>query len=270
MNKNIHFLSGLPRCGSTILGSILSQHPDVFVSKTTFLKRLLKFIDNSFAEQYLFSYHELDVDEKILINNIFNYCIQGYYSHRSESHIFDKRHDWYNNVKQLKAMGNQAKIVFLYRPTAEIVTSGLKLIERDPDNSIDKQLRMRMKSVNHFNRCEILIEQLIAPHLDNSRLLLNADDLLFVSYDEILNNTAETLNKIYDYCNISHYNDHDYDNIEPVCQEGPQWGMKYQYELRPKLEKTSWENPRDHLHKVHWNLCQEYDKKLQKIIQDSE
>ena len=47
--KNLLFLSGLPRSGSTLLGSILSQHPEIYVTPTSPLSDLLCLIDESFS-----------------------------------------------------------------------------------------------------------------------------------------------------------------------------------------------------------------------------
>lgn len=270
MNKNIHFLAGLPRCGSTILGSILSQHPDVFVSKSSFALNLLGYLENAFGYNNIQNI-EWDVEEELIINNVYKACLQGMYQHRSEKHVFDKHHDWQQSIKQLEKIIDSPKVIFLYRPTAEIVTSYLNLIDKDPNNNVDKRLREAGKKVNHFNRVEHIIPNTISCYLSNANLLINRKKLLFISYDEIVDQPVDTVNKIYNYCGIDLYSKHDFENIEPACQETKDMhGFKDMRKIRPKLEKTSWENPKDHLHKVHWNLCQEYDKKLQKIIQDSE
>ena len=41
MNKTLHFLSGLPRSGSTVLAAILNQNPEVQVSTTSGLVHAL-------------------------------------------------------------------------------------------------------------------------------------------------------------------------------------------------------------------------------------
>jgi len=48
--KTLFFLSGLPRSGSTLLGSILSQHPELQATPTSPLADLLCWIDQGFTK----------------------------------------------------------------------------------------------------------------------------------------------------------------------------------------------------------------------------
>ena len=48
--KTLYFLSGLPRSGSTLLGSILSQHSKLQATPTSPLADLLCWIDEGFSK----------------------------------------------------------------------------------------------------------------------------------------------------------------------------------------------------------------------------
>ncbi len=55
--KTLYFLGGLPRSGSTLLGSLLNQHPDIYVSPTSPLGDVVTDIEKSFNrvdEQFTF------------------------------------------------------------------------------------------------------------------------------------------------------------------------------------------------------------------------
>ena len=45
MNKTLHFLSGIPRSGSTVLAAILNQNPETHVSTTSGLVHALDGLD---------------------------------------------------------------------------------------------------------------------------------------------------------------------------------------------------------------------------------
>jgi hypothetical protein len=46
--KTLYFLGGLPRSGSTLLGSLLNQHSDIYVSPTSPLGDVVTDIEQSF------------------------------------------------------------------------------------------------------------------------------------------------------------------------------------------------------------------------------
>jgi len=46
--KTLFFLSGLPRSGSTLLGSLLNQHPEIYATPTSPLADLLCLLDTNF------------------------------------------------------------------------------------------------------------------------------------------------------------------------------------------------------------------------------
>ena len=69
MTKKIFFLAGLPRSGSTVLGSILSQHPEIAVTPTSPLLDLLCYTNQAFNEvkqKYTYVTDKITID----INNI--------------------------------------------------------------------------------------------------------------------------------------------------------------------------------------------------------
>ena len=51
MNKTIFYLSGLPRSGSTLLGSLIGQRPDFTVTPTSPFLDLLCYTDEAFAKE---------------------------------------------------------------------------------------------------------------------------------------------------------------------------------------------------------------------------
>ena len=49
MKKQLHFLSGIPRSGSTVLAAILNQNPETHVSTTSGLVHALDGLANTWA-----------------------------------------------------------------------------------------------------------------------------------------------------------------------------------------------------------------------------
>jgi len=96
--KDIFFLSGLPRSGSTLLGSILGQNPDFYVTPTSPLLDLLCFTNESFNKlenRYTF-------DIKIISENVYKGLVKSFYAHVKQPFIIDKhrghpRNTWNTN-----------------------------------------------------------------------------------------------------------------------------------------------------------------------------
>ena len=92
--KQIFFLSGLARSGSTLLGSILSQNPDIHVTPTSPMLDLLCFTNqalNTVEEQYTY-------DHKTVSDNIYNGLIESFYKNIDKPIIIDKHRGWPKNV----------------------------------------------------------------------------------------------------------------------------------------------------------------------------
>jgi len=74
--KTLFFLSGLPRSGSTLLGSILSQHPELQATPTSPLADLLCWIDDGFTKldiQYTY-------DKQQIQYNTYNSILENFYN----------------------------------------------------------------------------------------------------------------------------------------------------------------------------------------------
>lgn len=240
----IYFLSGLPRSGSTLLGSILNQNPDVYVSPTSPLLDLLCFQNealNKVKEQYTFD----DVKQS---ESIYNSLPKAFYQHIDRPHIIDKHRAWARNVLPAKLHVNAyPKVICTYRPVSEVVTSFLKLIDKDPNNFIDVALRKKRLSLTVENRAKELWDGYISDPWQSLQIGLQnyKDNLYFVSYESLVEQPHETLVGVYNFLDIEQYA-HTFDSINNSCTESKDaaWGLKDLHTIRPLLAKTS-NNPRE-------------------------
>ena len=125
--KQLFFLSGIARSGSTLLGSILNQNPDIYVTPTSPLMDifcLTEEIYNKMETQYTFN-------KGATLRNLQNSLADNFYDNINKPIIIDKHRGWPRNVKQIEQhITNNPKIICTYRPVAENICSFLKLIER--------------------------------------------------------------------------------------------------------------------------------------------
>jgi len=235
----IYFLSGLPRSGSTLLGSILNQNPDVYVSPTSPLLDLLCLQNealNRVKEQYTFD----DVKQS---ESIYNALPKAFYQHITKPHIIDKHRAWARNVMPAQMhISSDPKVICTYRPVAEVVVSFLKLVNKDPNNFIDAALREKRIAITTENRAKELWEGYISDPWQSLQIGLEnyKQNLYFVSYSELIADPTITIDGVYDFLGIERYQ-HEFDNISNSCGESKDaaWGLKDLHTIRPKLAKTS-------------------------------
>ena len=240
LNKKLFFLAGLPRSGSTLLGSILNQHNDVHVTPTSPISDFICVTElslNNLSEQYTFD--KLSLTNNI-IQGIFNYA----YKSIEKKIIFDKHRAWPKNLNLAqKFIKNDFKGILTYRPIPDVICSYLKLIKNDSNNFVDNHLRQDNKNLNTKNRADYLWRfYIIQPYescLDG--LKYQRDKLILISYDELILETKLILNKIENFFDIPNLNHVKLTNIENTCSEEKDnaWGLKDLHTIRSEIKKTS-------------------------------
>lgn len=259
--KNIFFLSGIARSGSTLLGSILNQNPEIFVSPTSPLMDLFCVTEmdyNKLDLQYTF-----DKDQSLA--SLHNSLADTFYSHVDKPYIIDKHRGWPKNVDQIKkTIADDPKIICTYRPVAENIVSFLKLINNDPNNSVDKQLRSKGLECNTYNRAMMLWYNYSSDPYESLKYGLEhyRKHLLIVNYDDIIEDTENQLARIYTFLDIPQYQ-HTFDNIHNTCAEkkDDMWGFNDLHVIRNTLNKTS-DDPKQVLGKHLYEFFTNFDREL--------
>lgn len=238
--KKFYFLSGLPRTGSTVLSSILNQHPNIHSSETSGLLELLL----TTGRGILNARKTYDIDD-VKESNIYRGMIDGYYKHIEKEIIFDKNRGWPSMVLPLKKIDIDAKIICTIRPIPEIVASYIVLIEKNPNflNFIDENIINKKIQINTFNRAmTIWGDVLQAPYSTVKEALLKTrKNLLVIQYDDIINNPIEVMNDVHSFIGLERYYGYDFDNIVNNQPEKDEmgWKLKDLHVIRPKLNKIS-------------------------------
>lgn len=237
----LFFLSGLPRTGSTLLASILNQHPQIFATGTSPLMDLLFLTDRNLSNlrtQYI-------LDNEIQESNIYHAIIESFYKHVNKPIVFDKHRGWPRNAGTLRRFIEKPKIVCTVRPIAEIIASYLTLILKHPmdRNFIDRQLNESGRPLTIENRAMLIWEgyvqdpyqSMIVGLRDNPQLMLP------ITYNEITTKPNESLKKIFDFCTIPIYKDFNFNHLYNATPEKDEegWGMPELHKIRPELKALS-------------------------------
>jgi hypothetical protein len=237
MNKHFYFLGGLPRTGSTLLCSILAQNPSVHSEGSSVLIDLmwhhywntLNAEKNNWNEDIIAS----NLEERV--TRVMKSLPFTYYQDIDKPFILDKCRSWTLPVNMhiaRKFITKTPKVLVLVRPTQEIVSSFVKLrIDSGwEENSLFQGLLDDGGGL--ITKC---VEGVINAKESNN------GEFLFVTYDEIVYETKQTLNKIYNFFEWPKF-DHLLDNItRPFVQKDEVYNMSDLHKVRDKIAKQSYE-----------------------------
>ena len=239
-------MSGLQRAGSTLLGSLISQNPDFHVSPTSPLMDYLCLSDGNvttLSKNYTFDFKKVN-------DNMSRIAFQGFYQHIDKKYIVDKHRGWTKNVNSVKRTYDEnPKIIATYRPISENICSFIKLAEKDKDNAVDRELRLKNASVNNRNRAIYIWENWTSEiysslkyGLDNHR-----ENIYVVYYKNLVNNPINELNQIYDFLGVERYNKHYFSNIKNSLSEQKDevWGFKGLHDIRTDRINYESTDPRE-------------------------
>jgi sulfotransferase len=163
---NYYFISGLPRSGSTLLSTILSQNPDFYADISSPLSMITENTVRVFSECENSSH----INEERRINTIQS-LFEGYYSQQSQNTIFDTSRSWTRNTSLLKATFPNTKVLCCVRNVDEIINSFEKLWTHNP--LYYKQINDFTYSQNVFERSdEIYNRSIISQYSSPKRRIL--------------------------------------------------------------------------------------------------
>lgn len=244
MKKTYHFLSGLPRSGSTVLSSILNQNPYVYVTPTSPLLDLL--IENQNAWHKLPSVKANPFPEQL--TNITRAIIDTAWEHRAEPIIIDKNRGWGKNMPASTILfEKEIKVIATVRDLPSVMASWLTVIRNNPNNHIDQKIRQAGFEVTDDNRMAEMWFNMVKDCMEGVVQLKTdaANRTLFIDYDELINNPGKILSEIEQFLSLPH---HDYDFLNIVSDTNDDdlvaWGFEGMHKIRPELKKTS-KHPRE-------------------------
>lgn len=240
MNRQLVMLSGLPRSGSQVLSSMLNQHPKIHSTTTSPVADLFVLV----GEQWPVISQAVKDPHPAQYKNILNGVIEGAYRHIDKPIIVDKNRLWprYGKIMQ-QVLGERPRIICTVRDIPSILASYILLIEKNKTtvSFVDQELIDTSQPINNRNRCRILWEKYITHPYNSVRIGLNSGnaDLLFVTYDMIVQDSQTTVNKICKFIGIENFV-LDRNNLQSMDENDEyHGGLRGLHEVRSSLMKAS-------------------------------
>lgn len=235
--KTFHFLSGLPRTGSTVLCSILNQNPKVYVTPTSPLLGLLNHNQDAFwqLEEVIAN------PNKEQLKNISHGMIQGAWAHRPEEIIIDKHRGWGKNMDASTVVfGKEIKIVATVRDLPSIMASWLTLIHKYPFN-FDQNLIHKGLPPTDENRMGEMWFNMVKDTMESVVMARKtaSNRLLLVDYDDFICDPKREVDRVVEFLELPHH-EYDFNNIEEETSDDMKaWGFPELHKIRPQVKKTS-------------------------------
>lgn len=245
MNKTLHFLSGIPRSGSTVLAAILNQNPMTHVSTTSGLVHALDGLANTWHSAGLLN--ENDPERKKLAQTMRG-AIDAFYEDTDKPVIIDKSRGW--PIAQI--MGAMSQV--LDRPPKIIAT-----VRSVPDCAASFIRVVKPADLDEFMHTGQLMDHLRAAYISLQNGFEYApENFLFVEYEDLLADPKAELARIHEFLELPAF-EYDFNNIDgsTVAEDDEQLhGHAGMHDVKPVLAAQHKQDPRDLLKSHYGTFCQ--------------
>ncbi|HEY9605732.1 MAG TPA: sulfotransferase [Allocoleopsis sp.] len=237
MSPKIHFISGLPRSGSTLLAALLRQNPRFHASMSTPVGSLVNRMLEAMSEDNEFSVFISPEQKRAMISGIFS----AYYQPQAEKAvIFDTNRLWCSKLSLIKELFPDAKVICCVRNLAWIMDSIERLVRK---NSFDvsRLFNNPTERATVYTRTEALSQggRLVGFAYNALKEAFYSEDserLLLVDYDLLAQNPEKVLSLIYQFLEEEPFQ-HDFENVQ---YDEPEFdnrlNLKGLHKVRPKVE----------------------------------
>ena len=220
----IHFLSGLPRSGSTVLSSLLNQHPQVHSTSTSGLIDIMGAVCTTWESSPSTVAQGADKEEAY---RMLRSVMESKYENIGKPVVIDKNRGWVNPRIMdtlTKVQGRAPKIIATVRSTADCAASFVRVA-----NPSD---------VSEFLRSSPLIQHLKSSYAE----LKNGYDaapknILFIDYDDLIQSPQKEMDRIHKFLGLDQF-EYDFGNIDTKVvaeRDDAAWGIPNLHAISPRL-----------------------------------
>ena len=210
--KEMYFISGLPRSGSTLLSAILRQNPDIYADISSPLQGLvnsaIQVITGSETNHLI-----KDDKRKTILTGLF----ESYYADTDRPIVFDTSRGWTSKTNLLKTLYPQTKIICCVRDLPWILDSFERITAKNSMYGATLTDDESCQTVT--TRCDALMDvkkhgQVVKPYYYlEEGLLLNPDMIMLVEYESLCKKPESVMRELYEFIDKDYYA-HDFNNVE--------------------------------------------------------
>jgi sulfotransferase len=209
----IHFISGLPRSGSTLLEGILRQNPRLHASISGPLAEMFSSLLRSMSGVNDTSIFISDQQRERVLRSLF----EAYYADLKDDRlIFDTNRNWCGHLPALAELFPGARVVCCVRNPAWILDSIERHVQSNPLGT--QRMFGHDSKGNVYTRIEVLTgkDGFVKRALGNLRQAWFgefANRLIVIRYESLTGQPQETIDRLYDALGEPRY-PHDFEKVE--------------------------------------------------------
>jgi len=232
----LHFISGLPRSGSTLLSALLRQNPRFSAAMTSPVASLLGALHPKMCGGEFGGFFD-DTKRAAILRGVF----EAYYADKPADHVvFDTNRSWTGRIALLSELYPQTRIICCVREIGWIIDSIERMLVKNPLQL--SRIFNFQPGASVYSRVETLMNS------DNGLIGLawstlreawfgdGAKHLILVPYDHLVKEPKRTLDRLYTELGESAFA-HDFTN---VVYDEPDYdshiGMPGLHTVRQKVE----------------------------------
>lgn len=231
--QKLHFISGLPRSGTTLLSTVLNQNPRFSASISGPLARMVRAIVNEAQAQGGYRTQCPEEKRRKLITNL----MHTYYED-SNPVAFDTNRGWTLMTALMQDVLPQAKMICCVREVPWILDSFEQLLRKNPYSVTS--LFSAEESVDVYSRAAALVrpDRTVGFALNGVKQAVyggERDSILLVNYDDLCRSPEAVVRDIYQFLDEPYFN-HDFGNVEASYDEFDQdLNLKGMHKVRKEL-----------------------------------
>jgi sulfotransferase len=213
-----HFISGLPRSGSTLLSGILLQNPRIHAAMTSPVGSLCSAVLGQVSAGSEFAPVVGRDKRKALLRGLFD----SYYADVDKEVIFDTNRAWSARLPLVHDLFPQAKVIACVRNVAWIMDSFERMYRANPYEHT-RLFGAAGARGTVYSRLDGLAQhdQTVGYAWSALREAFygeHASSLLLIDYELLTRAPAKVLPLVYDFLGEPHF-EHDFDNVEYDAEE---------------------------------------------------
>jgi len=232
----MHFISGLPRSGSTLLSALLRQNPrfhaDISTPLATLLQANLQLLGAGTEASHLVSEEQKPV--------ILRAIADAYFSTLTDKEVvFDTNRAWCSKMPLVAELFPNAKIIACVRDVPWVLDSLERIIHKNPFQS--SPIFSGDERATVYSRVETLMRQdrLVGfpwAALKEAFYGEQSANMMVVDYDLLARRPLDVLKLIYEFIGETWWDGHDADNVQFDTPEfDAALGLAGMHKVRPKV-----------------------------------
>ena len=238
-SKTIHFLSGMPRSGTTMLGNILAQNPRFHVTPTSGLPSMVSGLREGYDK--VTEYKAAPNDQELI--GILRGVMFGSFEWVDRPVIINRHRSWPGELELIETiLRRKAKFIMCVRDLPEILAS-LEKLWRD-NKALSSMAAFTQGNPVACRTLEGRCNHWVSPgHIVGHAYVAMQDALTrgyhdrmhFVHFDDLTRNPKDLLQGIYKFLGEQPFN-HDFEHVEQVTVEDDMvHGVKGLHDIRPAV-----------------------------------